>query len=61
MARLRAVESSPEDLEGRKVSNAFLYHATVAMFEQERFARTRQLGKNNWLVTKKVRARRTSS
>ena len=52
------VESSPEDVEGRKVSNSFLYNATLAMFEQEGFVRTRQLGKNNWLVTKKVRARR---
>jgi ribosomal protein S18 acetylase RimI-like enzyme len=50
------VESSPEDVEGRKVSNAFLYNATLAMFEEQGFVRTRQLGKNNWLVTKKVRA-----
>ena len=55
------VESSPEDVEGRKVSNSFLYNATVAMFEQQGFARTRQLGKNNWLVTKHVRPKRTSS
>ena len=53
------VESSPEDVEGRKVSNSFLHNATVAMFEQQGFVRTRQLGKNNWLVTKKVRPRRT--
>jgi GNAT superfamily N-acetyltransferase len=52
------VESSPEDVEGRKVSNSFLYNATVAMFEQQGFVRVRQLGKNNWLVTKKVRATR---
>lgn len=49
------VESSPEDVEGRKVSNAFLFNATVAMFEQQGFARARQLGKNNWLMTKRVR------
>jgi ribosomal protein S18 acetylase RimI-like enzyme len=49
------VESSPEDVEGRKVSNSFLYNATLAMFEQQGFTRTRQLGKNNWLVTKTVR------
>jgi ribosomal protein S18 acetylase RimI-like enzyme len=54
------VESSPEDVEGRKVSNSFLYNATVAMFEEQGFVRTRQLGKNNWLVTKKVRARRAT-
>ncbi|MGZ5374660.1 MAG: hypothetical protein ACXWDK_10375 [Aeromicrobium sp.] len=55
------VQSSPEDVEGRKVSNSFLYNATVAMFEQQCFDRTCQLGKNNWLVTKKVRPRRSSS
>ena len=52
------VESSPEDVEGRKVSNSFLHNATVAMFERQGFTRTRQLGKNNWLVTKKVRPSR---
>jgi ribosomal protein S18 acetylase RimI-like enzyme len=55
------VESSPEDVEGRKVSNSFLYNATVAMFERQGFTRTRQLGKNNWLVTKQVRPRRVSA
>ena len=52
------VESSPEDVEGRKVSNSFLHNATVAMFECQGFTRTRQLGKNNWLVTKTVRPSR---
>ena len=60
-SRWRDVESSPEDVEGRKVSNSFLYNATVAMFEQQGFVRTRQLGKNNWLVTKKVRPKRPNS
>jgi len=55
------VESSPEDVEGRNVSNSFLNNGTVAMFERRGFARTRQLGKNNWLVTKMVRARKTPS
>ena len=55
------MESSPEDAEGRKVSNSFLYNATAAMFEQQGFTRTHQLGKNSWLVTRKVRARRSSS
>ena len=49
------VESSPEDVEGRKVSNSFLYNATAAMFERQGFVRTRQLGKNSWLMTKEVR------
>ena len=52
------VESSPEDVEGRKVSNSFLHNVTLATFEQQGFTRTRQLGKNNWLVTKKVRVMR---
>ena len=52
------VESMPEDVDGRKVSNSFLYNATLAMFEKQGFARTRQLGKNSWLVTKKIRAAR---
>ena len=54
------VESSPEDVDGRKVSNSFLYNATLAMFEAQGFNRARRLGKNNWLVTKRVRARRTA-
>ena len=49
------VESSPEDADGRKVSSSFLYTATVAMFEAQGFTRTRQLGKNNRLVTKRLR------
>jgi ribosomal protein S18 acetylase RimI-like enzyme len=53
------VESSPEDVTGRKVSNSFLYNATIDMFEREGFTRTRQLGKNNWLVSKRVRSRRS--
>jgi len=55
------IESSPENVEGRKVSNSFLYNATLAMFEKQGFTPTRQLGKNNWLVTKNVRARRSGS
>ena len=55
------VESSPEDVEGRKVSNSFPYNATVAMFEQQGFTRTRRPGKNSWLITKKVRSRRIPS
>ncbi len=55
------VESSPEDVDGRKVSNSFLYNANLAMFERQGFTRTRQLGKNNWLVTKRVGSTRASS
>ncbi|HEY6627509.1 MAG TPA: GNAT family N-acetyltransferase [Acidimicrobiia bacterium] len=55
------VESSPDDVEGRKVSNSFLYNANLAMFEKQGFERTRQLGKNSWLVTKEVLPTNTSS
>ena len=51
---------SPEDVDGRKVSSSFLYNATLAMFEAEGFTRVRQLGKNSWLVSKRVRARRAT-
>lgn len=54
------VESSPEDVTDRKVANAFLYNATTSIFERQGFTRVRPLGKNNWLVTKKVRSRATS-
>jgi GNAT superfamily N-acetyltransferase len=49
------VESYPEDVEGRSVSGSFLHNGTVAMFERERFRRTRRLGKNHWVVAKVVR------
>ena len=52
-----SVESYPEDVEGRKVSGTFLYNATVQLFEQHGFQRSRRLGKNHWLVTKTVQAR----
>jgi ribosomal protein S18 acetylase RimI-like enzyme len=55
------VESFPEDVAGRKVSNSFLFNGTVAMLERHGFVRGCPLGKNNWLMTKKVRARRTSA
>ena len=48
------VESFPEDMEGRSTAAAFLHNATVAMFERQGFARTRQLGKHRWLVTRVV-------
>lgn len=50
------VESSPEDVTDRKVSNSFLYNSTTSIFERDGFERVRPLGKNNWLVTKSVPA-----
>ena len=48
------VESYPEDTEGRSVSKSFLYNGTVALFERHGFQRTRQLGKNHWVVTQVI-------
>ena len=53
------VESYPEDMEGRSTSASFLYNGTLAMFEQQGFTRTRQLGKNHWLVAKALPTRRS--
>lgn len=49
------VESYPEVVTGRTTSGSFLYNATVEMFEERGFARTRQLRKNHWVVRKSVR------
>jgi GNAT superfamily N-acetyltransferase len=51
------VESYPEDVEGRKTSGSFLYNATLLIFERHGFQRTRQIGKNHWVVTRVVDAR----
>ena len=49
------VESYPEDVTGRSVSGSFLYNVTVSMFEQQGFKRARRLGKNHWVVSRRVR------
>ncbi len=49
------VESYPESVDARSVSGSFLHNATLAMFEREGFEATRRLGKNHWVVTKRVR------
>lgn len=48
------VESSPEDVTNRSVSSSFLYNASVSLFEEHGFERTRRLGTHHWLVTKAV-------
>jgi GNAT superfamily N-acetyltransferase len=48
------VESYPEDAAGRSVSSSFLHNGTVAMFEQQGFARTRRIGKDRWVVSRMV-------
>ncbi len=55
------VESYPEDVVGRKVSGSFLHNATLALFEQQGFERTRRIGKNRWVVRRVVRARRPTA
>lgn len=50
------VESYPEAVDGRTTSGSFLYNATVSIFEQLGFERSRRLGKNHWVVTKVVGA-----
>ncbi len=45
-----AVESMPEEVEGRKTSGSFLWNGEVAMFERAGFGRVRKLGKHVWLV-----------
>jgi GNAT superfamily N-acetyltransferase len=49
------VESYPEDVTDRSVSSSFLHNGTLAMFEQRGFRRVRRLGKNHWVVAKRVR------
>jgi hypothetical protein len=48
------VEGFPEDIEGRKASPAFLFNGTLSIFEQQGFARSRQIGKHKWVVSKLV-------
>jgi ribosomal protein S18 acetylase RimI-like enzyme len=48
------VESYPEDVDGRSVSASFLHNASIALFEKVGFARDRQIGKNHWVVMKRV-------
>ena len=48
------VESYPEEVAGRSTSGAFLYNAEISIFERLGFQRTRQLGKNHWVVIRVV-------
>jgi predicted GNAT family acetyltransferase len=44
------VESCPEDTAGREVQGRLMYNASLAMFEQQGFERSRQVGKHHWVV-----------
>jgi GNAT superfamily N-acetyltransferase len=48
------VESYPQEVEGQSTSGSFLYNATLSIFKRQGFQRTRKLGKNHWVVYKKV-------
>jgi len=52
------VESYPEDVDGRPVLGSLLYNSRLGMFERQGFERTRRLGKNHWVVTRIVPARK---
>lgn len=48
------VESYPEEVRGRKTSSAFLYNATVSLFERHGFSKVRQIGKDHWVVQRRI-------
>ncbi len=49
------IEGYPEDTEGRKVSPAFLFNGSLAVFERHGFKRSRRIGKHKWVATRTVR------
>lgn len=48
------VEAVSETTAGREAQDRFLFSATVEMFEDQGFARIRQVGKHAWIVSKTV-------
>lgn len=48
------VEAIPEVTAGREAHGRFLFSATVELFEQYGFSRSRQVGKHAWIVGKQV-------
>jgi ribosomal protein S18 acetylase RimI-like enzyme len=48
------VEAIPEVTAGREADGRFLFSATVELFEQYGFSRSRQVGKHAWIVGKQV-------
>lgn len=52
------IEGYPEDIAGRKASQAFLFNGALSTFERLGFKRSRQIGKHKWVVTKTVRKAR---
>jgi GNAT superfamily N-acetyltransferase len=52
------VEGYPED--AASVPAGFLYHGALATYERLGFTRDRPIGKHRWVVSKRVRGRRTA-
>jgi GNAT superfamily N-acetyltransferase len=48
------VEAISEVTAGREAQGRFLFSATVELFEQYGFSRSRQVGKHAWIVTRQV-------
>ncbi|MET7336719.1 GNAT family N-acetyltransferase [Nonomuraea sp. NPDC005650] len=48
------VEAISEVTAGREAAGRFLFSATVELFEQNGFARVRQVGKHAWIVSRAV-------
>jgi hypothetical protein len=50
------VEAIPEVTTGRDAHGRFLFSATVELFEEYGFTRSRQVGKHAWIVSRVVPA-----
>jgi GNAT superfamily N-acetyltransferase len=48
------VEAIPEVTAGRQAQGRFLFSATVELFEEYGFSRSRQVGKHAWIVARQV-------
>lgn len=48
------IEGYPEDIDGRKVSPAFLFNGALSTFESLGFERMRLIGKHKWVVARTV-------
>jgi GNAT superfamily N-acetyltransferase len=48
------VEAITEVTAGRQAQGRFLFSATAELFEQNGFARVRQVGKHAWIVSKVI-------
>jgi len=48
------VEAIPEVVSGRQAQGRFLFSATVELFEEYGFSRSRQIGKHAWIVARHV-------